>query len=80
MRLHVYRGDALEAVFEYRTESGARDGRVADAPSDAIAPTPGAVGESSQPSLMDVPSEWLHWAASIVFPALASGAYVRWYA
>ncbi len=32
----------------------------------------------SEFSLAGVPSDWLQWVASIVFPALACGAFVRY--
>lgn len=72
MRLHVYRGAQLEGVFEYDQTSAAGDDAGRHGEHHAIA------APSSATSLADVPSEWLHWAAAIVFPALARGAFVRW--
>jgi hypothetical protein len=78
MRLHVYRGDQLAAVFVYGQEptyhggAGAEVKRVVEA---------GRIGVGvPEAGVSDVPREWLQWIASIVFPALSSGAFVRWYA
>jgi hypothetical protein len=78
MRLQVYRGDQLAAVFEYGQEptyhggAGERVREVVERGQPGALPTEGASS--------DVPHDWLRWAASIVYPALASGAFVRWYA
>ena len=77
MQLHVYRGEQLAAVFEYGKEPtylgefGAEVRSAVESPRAPLAPpaTPASV-----------PSEWLIWAASIVYPALALGAFVRSYA
>jgi hypothetical protein len=78
MRLQVYRGDQLAAVFEYGQEPTYHGG-VGESVKEAVergqsAPVP------TEGTLSEVPSDWLQWAASIVFPALASGAFVRCYA
>ena len=78
MRLHVYRGDQLAAVFEYGREPTYHGG-VGERVKEAV-----ECGQPGVPpaddTLSGVPSDWLEWAASIVFPALASGAFVRCYA
>lgn len=74
MRLHVYRGAQLEGIFEYDKTPGLSINDTPSKHTEAVANS----GSSSEVALADVPSEWLHWAASIVFPALARGAFVRW--
>ena len=77
MRLQVYRGDQLAAVFEYGQEPtyhGGAGERVKQVIEQGQGSTP-----TTEVALSGVPNEWLQWAASIVYPALASGAFVRCY-
>lgn len=75
MLLEVYRGEQLAATFEYGQEptyhggsgyvvKAAIEGNRRDSWDDL--------------ALAGVPSDWLRWVASIVFPALACGASVRY--
>ena len=78
MRLQVYRGSQLAAVFEYGQEPtyhGGAGERVKE-----VIEQGRRVAPATEPAFSDVPNDWLQWAASIVYPALASGAFVRWYA
>ena len=76
MQLHVYRGEQLAAVFEYGKEPtylgplGEEVKHAVETPASAPpVPTPPA----------GVPGDWLMWAASVVYPVLAIGAFVRSY-
>ena len=76
MLLQVYRGDQLAATFEYGQEPTYHGG-VGHVVKEAIeANRKESLGDLS---LDGVPNEWLQWAASIVFPALACGAFVRYH-
>lgn len=77
MQLHVYRDEQLAAVFEYGKEPtyhGAPGDEVKTAIEARRAPLPAVTFP------MDVPGDWLAWAASVVYPVLSIGAFVRSYA
>ena len=78
MRFQIYRDGELVAVCEYGQEP-IYHGALGEIVRDAIeASREVPVWDSA--TLANVPSQWLHWASSIVYPVLASGALVRWYA
>jgi hypothetical protein len=75
MLLQVYRGDQLAATFEYGQEPTYHGG-IGHVVKEAIEASPKET--LSAISLAGVPNDWLQWVASIVFPALACGAFVRY--
>lgn len=75
MLLQVYRGDQLAATFEYGQEPTYHGG-IGGVVREAIEANRKDI--VSEVSLAGVPNEWLQWVASIVFPALACGAFVRY--
>jgi len=75
MLLQVYRGDQLAATFEYGQEPTYHGG-IGHVVKEAIEVS--RKEASIELSLAGVPSDWLQWVASIVFPALACGAFVRY--
>ncbi len=75
MLLEVYRGDQLAATFEYGQEPTYHGG-IGHVVKEAIETS--RKDTLSEFSLAGVPSDWLQWVASIVFPALACGAFVRY--
>lgn len=77
MQLHIYRGEQLAAIFEYGKEPtyhGAAGQQVR-----AAVETRRAESLPRGTSFPGVPADWLAWAAAVVRPALATGAFVRWY-
>ena len=75
MLLQVYRGDQLAATFEYGQEPTYHGG-VGYVVKEAIEAS--RLEPLNEFTLVGVPNEWLQWVASIVFPALACGAFVRY--
>lgn len=75
MLLEVYRGEQLAATFEYGHEPTYHGG-IGNIVKEAIEASRKEVLKDI--ALAGVPSDWLQWVASIVFPALACGAFVRY--
>lgn len=78
MRFQIYHDGQLAAICEYGQEPTYHgpEGEAVRATIEARLHYPLPI----EPSLRGVPSQWLSWAASIVYPVLSSGALVRWYA
>ncbi len=78
MRFQIYRDGQLAAICEYGQEPTYHGpvGEAVRATIEASLQEPLPV----ESALVGVPSQWLSWAASIVYPVLSSGALVRWYA
>jgi hypothetical protein len=77
MRLQIYQGTQLAAIFEYGHEPtyhgplGQQVKALIETRHDGI-----ALASTTVPG---VPADWLTWAASVVQPVLAAGGFVRWY-
>ena len=78
MRFQIYRDGQLAAICEYG-QAPTYLGPVGDAIRATIEASPQAP-LPIEPALAGVPTQWLNWAAAIVYPVLSSGALVRWYA
>jgi hypothetical protein len=78
MRFQIYQDGQLAAICEYGQEPTYHGsiGESLRATIEASLQEPLPV----EPALSGVPSQWLSWAASIVYPVLSTGALVRWYA
>ena len=74
MRLQVYQGRQLAATFEYG-HAPTYHGKPGQRVRAAIEAWRGDVPKATMPG---VPVDWLRWAASVVYPALKAGAFVRW--
>lgn len=77
MRFHIYHGGQLAAVCEYGREP-TYHGEVGETVRATIEAGRARV-ETAMPPTGDIPGQWFAWAASIVYPALSTGALVRWY-
>lgn len=74
--MHVYHDTELAAVFAYGKTPvyHGEQGQHLRAVVEAWPHEPTAIGAT----LPGVPLDWLRWAASVVPPVLATGAFVRW--
>lgn len=77
MRFQIYHDGQLAAVCEYGAEP-TYHGDVGETVR-AVIEANQAARHSATPILSDVPTPWLNWATSIVYPVLSAGALVRWY-
>jgi hypothetical protein len=77
MRLQVYQGNQLAAIFEYGHEPtyhGSLGQQV-----KALIETGRDDTARASVTMPGVPDDWLTWIASVVQPVLAAGGFVRWY-